>query len=821
MRQLLFANLTSRQLSTTVTGGGFAFPAFVAGEKVGLSLRFASRLGGSSPVEIFPKLRGARISLGFVDARPTRGSFALKVGSGAISSANTTTALPFNSTAAQIRVALNALSAGPGDFEVSTDNDSYLIRRPGGEQAALTVVRNNLFPTSFGRIFAYQVDGDYLHDLRLIQAPLAASGSFQRVLPPAPTIATVQDGYTDPSGIFLAPEIQSLTVPPTFRGSYQLRFEDFYRTALLDPSDGPRQIEAALNAMLAQIGPGRSVTVSNPTSGEALITFDGEFFLGANQPELEVVVSSAPAGDPTLELDLNTAEVFAALRPGEELPGVPLEIELDVLDETATADNDQSAPFRTIKIVTAVDLRRPVFFPGVDTTQNIDWLRNPSPLDYVPFTASQIITGVQSFTAAFGNGTDTTYSFPHNLGTASLHLTVRENGGSNLRIPDNEYTTALPSNNEAVLTFGTAVAENSLAVTITTAGPATVFQAHTHTIAQIVGLADLLENIGGRLDSVETLLGVTGSGLTDPTTISSTLSLPPFADVFPAGRVRGTGENARTILPPLPRAIFGTAVSLGTATELPEATDEAGAVYELPDAQIYMPARSPRRGRLISSADGEAVISDGYEWWPADRKLAGSNIWYPNEMNRTLWELAITPEMLAPGRTLRAKWSILLGLLAERPELRGVYTLRVRKGTLTGETNFGTASNVEAVTFDEVGGLEEPLFEQRISLTRSGVIHPFELEIARSAAGVLSAKRSAYGKTVGAPAPQNTQFILRAELTRFDLENYTNSMGRPVGQVYLQAGKATGPAAEAIDKNFPISASGASGDLLTMSATIT
>jgi hypothetical protein len=103
------------------------------------------------------------------------------------------------------------------------------------------------------------------------------------------------------------------------------------------------------------------------------------------------------------------------------------------------------------------------------------------------------------------------------------------------------------------------------------------------------------------------------------------------------------------------------------------------------------------------------------------------------------------------------------------------------------------------------------------------VIHPFDLEIDRSSAGVLTAKRTVYGKSASATAPQNTQFILRAELTRFDLENYTNTMGRPVGQVYLQAGKAEGEAAKVIAELFPLDSGSSTQNaatLLAMSATI-
>ena len=825
MRQLLFANLTRRTLSATLTGDSFTFPAVVAGDSLGLSLRFLAQIGGTSPEEVFPKIRGVRASVGFVDRRPERGTFSIKLGSGSSTSANTTAGLTFNATAAQIKAAINALSASTGDFDVTADGGSWIIRRTGGEQATLAVVNNTLFPVSFGRVFAYQIDGEWLHELRLVQAPLTHTDSFERVLPQAPTVTSVQDGYTDPSNTYKAAEIQKLTLPPDFRGTYQLRYDSTYKTSLLDPADGPEEIQDALNAMFATIGSDLSVTVTNPTAGEALITFDGKNFNGIDLDLLEVVVASAPLGDPTIELDFNTAEVWTALRSVENITGLPLEVELDVLDDSATGDNDLSAAYRTVKIQTSLPLRRAVFFPSLGTAQNPNWLQSPSPKDYVPFTPSQIITGLQSYTAAFGNGTSTAYNFAHNLGTAALHLTVRENGGTNLRLADNTYTATFPTANTATLTFGTAVASNSLAATFTAAGPASVFQAHTHTIQQIVGLEALLEALGQRVDTLETLVGVNGAGASAAGTLSSTLSLPPVADVFPPARIRGEGAKQRVTLPPLPRALYSVStLNLGTATELPEANTASGSVYSLGSTEIFMPAASPRRSRLITSADAPFVMSDGYQWWLADRRNTGSSVFYPTEMNRTLWELSVTPEMLAPGRSLKINWSLLMAMVADRPELRGVYTLRVRKGTLSSETNFGTAINVEAVTWDESGGVEQPFFDQRISLTRAAVVHPFELTVARATNGALSATRTIYGKTASATAPQNTQFILRAELSRFDLENYTNTMGRPNGQVFLQAGKAENEAAEEIAKRFPLDAGEETGDaakLLLMTATIT
>jgi two-component system phosphate regulon response regulator PhoB len=59
---------------------------------------------------------------------------------------------------------------------------------------------------------------------------------------------------------------------------------------------------------------------------------------------------------------------------------------------------------------------------------------------------------------------------------------------------------------ELVLEFAEPVAEDSLAVVISTAGPVTVQNIHTHAIAQIVGLQDMLEDIGQRLADLERML---------------------------------------------------------------------------------------------------------------------------------------------------------------------------------------------------------------------------------------------------------------------------------------------------------------------------
>ena len=615
MRQLLFTDLTRRVLSTSASGDTFSFPTLTAGDSLAISLRFIQRIGSSTPREVYPKIRAVRASIGFIDQRPVSGSFALKVGDAQIGPTNTTALLPHNATAAQIKAAISQI-IGP-DNAVTFGDGSYIIRCDDGRKLDLTVVRNTLFPTSFGRIFAYELNGEWLHELRLVQAPLAHTDSSERVLPLAPSVTTIQDGYTSPDGLFTYPEIQQLTIPPDFRGTYQLKLDDYYRTDILDTSDGPSEIQSALNAMLAKIGPMRSVTVTNPTAGQALITFGGKYYEGTDVDQLVPIVASAPPGDPTVELDLGTAEIWTALRASPELAGVPLELEIDVLDDTATSDDDLNASFRTVKVQSSVRLKRAVFFPGLSALQNVDWLRNPSPKDYVPFTPSQVITGTQHYVSVFGDGANTQYSFPHNLGTAALHVTVRENGETNRILAPDAYTAKLASANELVLTFAAPVAVGSLAVTVSTAGPVTVQNIHTHTMGQIEGLDVLIEDLGRRLADLELMLPQPGAASASASATPAAFRVPAFGEVLPDLNLIGaTDQENITLSSQLiasnretqpPQAPGGTTV----ASEEDKKKEEAAAARRDPDAlaaNVVYRAVIPAVGRPAQL--GSAVKKD-------------------------------------------------------------------------------------------------------------------------------------------------------------------------------------------------------------------
>jgi hypothetical protein len=688
--------------------------------------------------------------------------------------------------------ALNALTGGTEDYEASFDGQDYLIRRSGGEAFTVSGEANALDPTSFVRVRTFLRDGATIHRVSLVQAPVVFTDSFDLIVPPAPRIVTVRDGGTDPSNTYFWNEIQELQVPADFRGTYQLK-RGFARTRLLDLSDGPEEIQAALNAILA--AEGGSVLVTNPQAQRALIEFRGDL-AGSNLDPLEVTVFSAPGGDPTFVLDFNTQEVFRELAD-EESVDMRFEVEVDA----RIIPGDTESGTRTIKLWNVpVTVARPVNWEGLAAAQNIDWLRPPGPRNYIPFTSDQVLTGQQqAYSVVIGDGDLQEFVIDHNLDSELCQVVVRENSAGGRLLRPDEYEVTFDNSNSLTVTTDSVPLEDGLAVFVVAIGPASVFQSHTHTIEQIDGLEALLDNLGERLETVEQLLTITGAGATPAGGNAGTISLPPLAEQFPPMVVRGRGETARLLLPPLPRALRDTTLTMvDPGTELPDASTVAGQVYGYnTPGSLYLPGGRLKRGRMVTSADGDYVASDGYFWWPAD--LVDDDVFFPVEMNRTLWELSLTPEQLAPGRKLRVDWSFLVALVAARPELRGTYMLRVRKGTPTSQS-WGGVPNIADIAWDQDDGEEELVFEQPITLTRSGIVHGFAVEISRAQDGTLSAGKTVYGKTTSAPAPQNTHFLLRAELSQFDLTNYTNVMGVPVGQVHLLCGRGK----DALPKDFPL-----------------
>lgn len=770
MRQLLYVDLSSRSLASTATGSAFTFPKIIAGQDLTLGFRFLETIDGVRAETDLP-IAVLRASFGAIDRRPDTGTLRLKIGGDASSGTNTTAAFDASVDAAALADKLNALSARPSNFLVRKVDGSWLITMESGAQIEITVLHNKLVPVSFGRVSAVQIDGVWQHELRLIQTPLAFTDTAARVLPKAPFITTVRDGGADPSGVYLWNEIQRLDWPLDFRGLIQLR-RSYARTILLSSADGAAEIAAALNAILAPEN--ASALVTNPDDGYFHIEFQGDLG-GIDVDPLEVTVFSAPAGDWTLTLPLDTADLRAALRTLPELVGIPFELEADLwIDPT---DHEQGT--RTVKLVqTTATIRRPLIWPELATVQRIDWQRPPSPLDYQPFTPDQVITGQQHYSVAIGDGAATSFVIDHNLDTDAIaSVAVRENAAGGHPVTPASITFA--SSNSLTITFAEPPDAASLLVIITAAGPTSAFQDHTHPPQKVVAgggypsLVDFMDDIGNRVTVLEDILPSTGPAAT-PTSQASgiKIALPPTQEaLFFKGDAKifaadGAIDPSLLDRPPLMLPACHKSSSIDVTGDLPAAAGNAGKVYTNGTGAIVNLGRGPHGGKV---ADAGFFASDGRILFAATRS-GSTTSYYPTAFERELWRIFINDKQLVLNRTLDVQFGLALQLLAATSNAQWV--LVIEKGTAPQDSTPSTpGANLQNIVWDA-----DPILSQRLILTGLQETHSFGVRIKRSLVATvdtLTLDEMLYGIWSGnnSAAPDSANFALRARLINFDTEN--------------------------------------------------
>jgi hypothetical protein len=870
-----------------------SIPRLQAGQQWRISLRFTRAQDGVYN-EVFPAIVAVRATIGLSGMPPESGSYRLEV------AGHITAPLWHNATAAQVAAALNAL--GVGVFKVESAKGSYLIRRNDGAQVLVTPRNNQLIPASAVRVRAYEVDHEWVHELQLVQAPVAFTDAADQVLPPPPEISTLVDGFTAPDNTWFINEVQQLAIPQEFRGFYRLTF-DYQggvggsglprRTRILSLQDGPAEVEEALNAIFKNFsGFDGQVSVSNPGNNVARLTFGGEAFEGVDLPPLEVEALPVPGdeGDWTFTLDLNRAELWAALRAQDEVT-MPFEVEMDVLVDR----RNPSRGHRTVKLWSLpVTLVRPVLFEGLAEARPIDWLRPISPRSYLPFSPDSIITGQQHWVGTIGpsygtavsvntiNGAEV-YTIDHNLASEALHVTVRRNQTPGDLVQPDRVTVEGPDS--VSVAFGTAVTE-SYGVVITAAGPRSVFQAHTHTIGEVDRLVDILENFAERIEKLERLLpkaGVAGVTAGPP----ASYVLPAVGEILPnasyldgdsslASQLVRTDQGRQDVpagtdvadqqeaekaaeeesqkdpeaLPPgvvyrvsLPG--IGAGARKGQRAEVdergnvlvPAVADEPAAPQLWPGRSVSM-ARGGRWPLLLPAADGfsgTAPVETAVEAVPS--ALAGStlaplvyrnnsleplmlpggsgrrsqvvppqglfaddgrcfyrvlkgagDVYYPAEMERELWRVALTDVQFPNGALLTAGGEIRIQMLGDffDDEARGVARV-----DYAGQYFL----QCEAVPLEDssatLGRALEPVVIGRTRVALSPAVESFRwsLSILREAEAT-TASWFAYGKISDLTAVLPLPAVLRLRLTGFDVDNASEDnidIFDPRGQIALIA----------------------------------
>ena len=764
---VIYADLSRRTLCTA-DGGIATLPQLTLGDKATFALRLLNQ-DTSAVYSTDLKVRSLRASIGPVAACPIIGAFSLKFDAGTES-----VMMPIDLTVDALKAAVLALAESEtyplAEVLTGTQPGVWLLRFNYVGAVPLHVGTSRLFPRAFIRVRAFQTNERWWHEVRLIIAPYAFVNVFYRVLAPPPTVTRIRAGNEGDTDTPAQNEVQKVHIPKTFSGTYYLGFN--YRTSrILGTEDGPDEIAATLNAMWSD-GATRFVATL-PETDEIYVEFLG--LLGkAPQELMSVSVNTFHAGDISFDLDLNNSDLAAALRASPSVQ-VPMEVEVEAVGDDEDPD-DPAVPGRIMTLFTApVTIVREQIWEELAVVPAINWIRPPQPKNYIPYGQNQVITGAQNYVACIGNGTATAIVIDHNLGTEALHITVRENISNGHRIPDNDYEVVFTDTNSLTLIFPTAPAANSLAATISTAGPTSAFVSGlTVTIGQVELLEDRLHNLGLRVGAIEDLLPSVTPARSDSTASSTSVEfeISDLSEMLPGNfgsdfSADAAAKDAKL----LPRAngllpAIHDATVENIATPLPSPALCAGRVYvNSGSTEILVPGGLGRRGSHLEP--GGFAGSDGRVWYRLTRD-GDTNSFYPTDFEREFFMLPVNDQMLRAGKKFTLSFK--LALQTFKATTRAQYILVIEAGSAPGQTSPSpVGENLADVTWRDT-----PLLSQRIIVTPGKVTGIFGCAIYRDALGSISADQMSYNNWTAAhagSAPETANFTIRARLKEFDTEN--------------------------------------------------
>lgn len=767
MQLVLYADLNKKTLTETASGGsGFTFPAITQGDKLRIGLRFLSSVNGSSS-EVTKNLVSIRASIGAYDSRPESGHFVLRKGNGPyVEGENQTPAIAFNATSRAVQSALAEIGLG-GVTVVNTDG-SWIISNEGQRITGLAGTSvsglvESLKPLSFVRVREMRFNDAYHYDIRLIQSPLASTVDFVPILPDMPEVKRVQEGGED--AFTKWPEIQSLKVLPSFRGTYVLK-RGYKRTDELSIEDGPDQIKAAIVKLADE---GGDFEVTNPRNNFAHITFKGSME-GVSQELIEVTVTSNDVGDPTLTLDTNTIEVAEALRSAPDVKSfLEIEATFEEADETLTTMSLCKMP---------ITIERELNWEGLEAASNVDWLRPPIGETYVPFTRDQVIFGSQHYSLTLSSSDydaqEGCYKVSHNLGTTDLHVSVFDQlDGGKLIYPEDVFH---ESDDVLSVKFANLATDNQFRVVITTAGPKSAFVNHTHTIAQINGLGFLLEDLGERVEALETYIPNANVSSSSKVQGVAAWTLPSFFEIFPlrtqpvleagGGGEQGVASIIPSSLPRggglLPAKYLQGAVTV--ANTLPTAPS-LSAVYQYTDTskELSIPGYL---GRKLKKVKAPAFYAwDGRGFYQVEKVNSGESVYYPSDFTRELFRVPVNDRQLRTGNQFILDLGIVAAVFKSSTPVHWGIVIDIGIPTKSPSN----PSNLDDVTF------LAPSLDYSFLLTEVASTHTFGIKIARTIANLQDSfiveKKLYGGYETTTTVLTSPNFIVRGRLARFDTGN--------------------------------------------------
>jgi hypothetical protein len=680
MNFLLTANLSTKIASDG--NGAWTPPTFTFGEQITVALRLTRNSSGTV-IETSPVVNSMKAAIGNPDARPLGGTWKLKLGTDDESGANTTAVLQSGAPASALQTAINALAAmvtAYGAATVVTVDGSLLVTFAFGQQVTLTVVDNKLWPSTLGRVFAYERDGVWIHEIRLTQTPAVFTSTSSTVLPPIPQITEIQLGGSEAGAN--VNEIQEIYVPFEFRGTYYLQ-SGYARTAVLTPADGPDNIATALNAIAPALGAvGTGFTCTATLFQRANIEFVNS--LGAlPQALLAVHVASNPPGDLTFTMAMDRAELAALLRTTPEVT-LPLQVWLNVTEDGITSD--------ILAFSQDVTIQAPLTWPELEETPQINWLEPLSPKRYFPYDPNATLLGQHFYPAQVGDGAATVFAVAHGLGTLVVRTWVNSQATGAQLIEGTDYSVVINNANQVTVTaLSGAPALNAWLIIVMSAQTLAAFATDlTIDPSQVNGLTAWQDSIGANLAQLNTLLP------SQATVAGTTLAQGPFTITFPTAMgILFSAVTDPAKLPPrapymLPMVNTATVVAL-PVTPLPAPAADSVWVNSTGNA-VTIPGGGMIRSSAVAS--GGNVASDGRMIWPA-RQSGATTSYFPIPFEVPLFDEYITARTFGVGSTLTLQLGLATQLIAATSHAQ--WMLVIEKGYAPREAD-PTAAAIDITT---------------------------------------------------------------------------------------------------------------------------
>ena len=652
MESLVYLDLSNKQASESLGGTRFSWPEITYGETATIATRLALTSNGSIS-EVSRTVDVLRATLGRKDARPESGEWGITVDpTGTPIVVND---LAYDISAASLKTALTSATLGLGTITVEFKNGSWLaVFSSEDTTSTVTPVAidssdvNSLFPIAFLRHRTYQSNGMWVHEFRLIQAPVAATDVSSRILPPPPTITTdIEGGTANDSPVN---EVQVLYLPPTFRGVYRIK-RGYKYTGLLDRNSSHEDIQDALNLNCADVD--GVFVVTNEVTDKAHIEFTDSMG-GTDQAVMEVEIHSAPEGDLTFNLDFDTPELAALLRRDESIT-LPFEISAEIEDVSNSSISRKRTLYSGELTVT-----REVRWEELSTAALLNWLRPPNPDRYSGFDYSQVSNGQLHYSETVGDGVGTVFTIDHNLNVEASDVKVRDISTGATLVLGTDYdvveTFSTGATNTLDVTAATAPTSANWRITVVGLEQTSFFDSHTHSISEVLLLQGILTDLGSRVTDLEDRSG--GTGLTTTSSTDSGVSLHvQFSDLFSIfpSRVEypDSGKRlvdidpkslgrARGLLP----AIHASSVT-ALPSPVPAASDAyAGVVYENQTAAtVLLPGGNGHRSAKVKV--GEFATCDGRLWYPVARYGDQAGVVFTSDFATDASEIACADNELA------------------------------------------------------------------------------------------------------------------------------------------------------------------------------